>query len=894
MPGYLAIYGAFAFIPSPAVAMFTMMEDNAEKNGSIAKQEIVVTAPRIKGSVETTIPAIDALEEADIQALGVSSITDVVASLNAQTSSGRGRSSGPPIILVNGQRITNFREVRDLPSDAIRKVEVFPEEVALQYGFRPDQRVINFILKDNFSSFYAEIEHALPTQHSAFDKQEFETIFTQIGSSTRLNIDIELERRTAITEDERNIIPNVTNAPFALAGNVTGLGANGEISPTLSALAGQNVTGAAVPANPSLAGFATNANRLADGNIGQYRTLLPELQRLQTTISWNRILGKQSNISLNASYELQDQQSLIGLPATTFNIPATNPFNPFGSAVLLNRYFNTPRALSRDNKSHALQLGAGFNTLLGDWRLSLTSDFSLNDNESQSFQNADYSSLRAAINNGSINPFATNFGDSLLFAAPDISDSSTSDLSFRGTLSGKPFTVPAGPVTMTLRAEYSRNTINSSSIRRGVASDVSLDRNNINGSINIDIPIIERDLGPLGGLGELSINGNIGITDLSDFGRLTEYGAGLRWSPAKNLSFTASLIGDENAPGLGQLGNPIIVTPDVAFFDFTRGENRFIESLRGGNPDLAGEERRDLKFGMDWRPKFIKDLSLQVEYFRNRSSNTTAAFPLLTPEIEAAFPGRVTRDSNGQLLRVDQRSVNFDREEAERIRWGFNISGNIGKPPEGAGRPGGRHGGDSQGRGSGPGARGASGGGSGGGGFSRGGFGGSGSGGAGGMGSRWQFALYHTYRLEEQILIRAGVPVLDLLNGSAVDSLGGAPRHEMTLSGGVFHKGLGLRMEGSYRSKTRVDGNTLTGSSDLRFDDLANLTLFAFINFDQQEKLIKKMSFLKGSRIRFAFFNVFNDVIDVRDANGEVPLSYQPGRLDPQGRVFEVSWRKRF
>jgi hypothetical protein len=25
-----------------------------------------------------------------------------------------------------------------------------------------------------------------------------------------------------------------------------------------------------------------------------------------------------------------------------------------------------------------------------------------------------------------------------------------------------------------------------------------------------------------------------------------------------------------------------------------------------------------------------------------------------------------------------------------------------------------------------------------------------------------------------------------------------------------------------------------------------------------------------------------------------VPLSYQPGLLDPQGRVFEISFRKRF
>ena len=164
----------------------------------------------------------------------------------------------------------------------------------------------------------------------------------------------------------------------------------------------------------------------------------------------------------------------------------------------------------------------------------------------------------------------------------------------------------------------------------------------------------------------------------------------------------------------------------------------------------------------------------------------------------------------------------------------------------------------------------------------------------GGQPSRWSLALSHTIRLQEEILIRPGVPVLDLLNGSATSNLGGSPRHDVTLSGGVFAKGMGFRLEGSYRSATRVDGNSLTGSSDLRFSDLASLNAFIFINLDQRGKLTQKLKWLKGSRILFRIENVFADVIDVRDNAGVVPLSYQPGLLDPQGRVFEISFRKRF
>jgi iron complex outermembrane recepter protein len=138
------------------------------------------------------------------------------------------------------------------------------------------------------------------------------------------------------------------------------------------------------------------------------------------------------------------------------------------------------------------------------------------------------------------------------------------------------------------------------------------------------------------------------------------------------------------------------------------------------------------------------------------------------------------------------------------------------------------------------------------------------------------------------------VPLLDLLNGSALNANGGASRHEVELSGGVFHKGFGFRLQGTYKSGTTADGSGLPGSNDLRFSDLAAINTFFFINFDQQARVIKAASFLKGSRIAFRIENILNDIIEVRDQNGQVPLGYQPAYLDPRGRVFELSFRKRF
>ena len=64
--------------------------------------------------------------------------------------------------------------------------------------------------------------------------------------------------------------------------------------------------------------------------------------------------------------------------------------------------------------------------------------------------------------------------------------------------------------------------------------------------------------------------------------------------------------------------------------------------------------------------------------------------------------------------------------------------------------------------------------------------------GGGPQGGRWSVSLYHTYKLTDTILIRPGVPELDLLDGSATGSGGGSNRHLLELDGGVFYKGMGV------------------------------------------------------------------------------------------------------
>ena len=63
----------------------------------------------------------------------------------------------------------------------------------------------------------------------------------------------------------------------------------------------------------------------------------------------------------------------------------------------------------------------------------------------------------------------------------------------------------------------------------------------------------------------------------------------------------------------------------------------------------------------------------------NRSDDVTAAFPQVTSEIEAAFPGRITRDDTGRLIAIDRRSVTFAETRARRVQIGLVTSGSFGE-----------------------------------------------------------------------------------------------------------------------------------------------------------------------------------------------------------------------
>jgi len=297
--------------------------------------------------------------------------------------------------------------------------------------------------------------------------------------------------------------------------------------------------------------------------------------------------------------------------------------------------------------------------------------------------------------------------------------------------------------------------------------------------------------------------------------------------------------------------------------------------LTGGNQDLVKETQRDIKLSATWELPFMERSNLLVEYFRNRSSNVSEAFPMLTPAVEAAFPGRVVRDAEGNLTYIDRRAVTFDEEASSRIRWGLNFQGKLGSDQAPSGPPPGAPGAGKPGQNAAPRPAGPP------------------MMGPGGKGGRWNFSIYHTWRFTDRVTLADGVATFDQLNGEALTA-GGVPRHAFEAEGGMFRNGYGLRLKAEWEAPRHVNGSGAPSSSDLRFGSTFDVNLRLFADLGRNEALVAKMPFLKGARVSLVADNLLDSRQKVTDGNGLVPIAYQAAYREPQGRVLGIDLRKMF
>lgn len=771
---------------------------------------IVITGARAPGSVVGDIPSEKTLDARDVRATGATNISELLDAIAPEIGSSRGRGGEQPVLLLNGQRISSFRELRDIPTEAIQRVEILPEEVALKYGYRADQRVVNIVLRQRFRSTTALLNGSASTEGGYAAGQADLTRF-QVERTGRTQFNLHAQGNGLLTENERNIILSEPPPPGA-----------------------------------------THEDALAA------RSLLGTKRQIRGAATFNRTILGDVSATLNTELEHDEGRSLIGL----------------GDTLL--------QPLDRNTTANSAHAGVTLNgATKSQWKWNVTG-------------NADWD--------------RDTIGTDRDAAVRDHSRETRTSADITGTANGTLFKVPAGNASATFRVGGSTQHLDSRSERLGVETAGSVGRTTGTASANFDLPVSRRGRA-FSALGNLTLNANAEVDQLSDFGTLTTIGAGANFSPVDRLNFITSWTREEDAPTIQQLGDPVLTTPGSRIFDFTTGQTVLVTAITGGNPDLLADRRNVLKIGGNWQPSSKLDLRLRADYVHQTIDRSISNISV-TPQIEAAFPGRFVRDGSGQLVSVDLRPVNFDSSRRDTLRLGLDFSkplkshrpsqwtidqmraqfrnaigggtrgasgsggpnaappprpdGQAGPPPEGSGERGG--------------GRGFGGGRGGGGGF----FG-------GGNRGRLTFSLTDTITFVDKTEIAPGLE-LDYLHGDAAGSTGGTPRHLVQAQAGYFNNGIGARLGANWRSGTHVD--TLAGDN-LRFSPLATFDLRLFANPGDIPEVVVKHPWLRGTQVRFEVTNIFDAKPKVRDAAG-TPLNYQPDLLDPLGRTIGITIRKLF
>jgi len=790
--------------------------------------EVVVSGSRAPpGSVIGDITPELTLSPREIRAYGAASVTELLQALAPQTGSGQG-SGGRPAILINGGRISGFSEIRDLPTEAIARVEILPEEVSLKYGYPAEQKVVNMVLRPRFRATLAEAVATTPTQAGGGETIGAHGARLDILSGRRLTLDARANHTSAILESDRDIVGG-EGAFRSLQPESWDVALNAVFAKPLDSGVSVSVNGlfeaSEREARQGLSPFAPKAElRLTESQNGRLAasaagalagwqwSYTGEVERNLTRTRTDRasvglaFVDRTQTLITSAKSDLVLNRSLWRLPAGQVSTALT------------------ARASATELESEATRLGVDQASDLSRTTGQVRGNFDIPLTRSGEGLGEHIGRLSANLNLGveHVSEFGAleTYGYGLNWAP-------TGRVRILGAFSrtgqapnmaqlGDPVVVTPGVRVFDLQ--------------RGETAEVA------------------RTTGGVAGL---------------DAGRRDVFKLGVTYKPLEdvNLSLQANFTSSRTHDAI--VAFPSASTQvEAAFPDrFTRDASGALTAIDARPVNFALQARDELRWGLTYsRP----------------------IGPTPTPEQLAAMRrAREARQPSAAEVPISAPSGASDRVPADRAQGRERGPGEDSPAPRGeSGPPSGPPPGAAYGW---SGMGGGMGGGLGG---RPGGFGGFGGGPRGGV---LQVGVYHTVAFRDDVQIAPGLPRLDLLDGAALGAGGGEPRHQVDLQANYSRAGLGASLNAGWQSATRIRG--ATPDADLRFSDLATVDLRLFADLGLQP-WAREHRWLRGARLTLSIDNLFDARQEVRAADGATPITYQPDLLDPVGRTARLTIRK--
>jgi len=836
-----------------------------------SEEDILVTGQRPRGSVVGDVKPEQTYNAGDIRALGISSINDLLAELGPQVRSASGR---PPVMLLEGKRISNPLEISNIPAEAIQRVEILPEEVGLRYGYGADQKVMNIVLRQRFRALTAEGTARVPTEGKA-KTYEGEMGVTAIGNGRRFNLSAKLETQGRLLESDRGLTGSDVDyrtlqaATKDLTINGTyarplGERMSGSLNGVIETSQRESNVGRALAAGIAGADSIGPLQRSADSQTGHLGfTVSRDQGRSMWTLTGNydHVFSRTLTDRPYDTEENLDEQFALGVPADQ-----QRSYSDTGTIDLL---YNGP----------VVTLPSG--------------DISLTTRVGGSTSNYRSTALRDQNDDGVMDVINGRAHRDIVSGMVNI------NIPIAG--GGTPLQEVIGRLNANLNANVQRlsdaGTIRTFSVglnwqpRPGLSimgnmrdEETAATPQQLGDApvVTENVPIFDYVLGKTAIVQTIS-GGNSGL----DTARARNYRLGINYQIAQDpqLNFSFELNHNRTTGGIVTLPGVTTLTQAAFPTRFLRDDDGELTRVDLRPINIGEQTRTQIRWGFNFSKQLKtpqREIQAMRESFQRRFPNGIPGGPG-GPQGQGQGGGQGQgaqgQGSQGQQGQGGQQAAGQQGQQ----QGGQPAQGETVQLPQGlfGGPPGG---GNFRGPG-GPGGPGGFG--------PPGGFRGPGGPGGGNQrGGRVNFAIYHELLLDSTAQFASGQPIIDLLNGGTLGGAASPSRHEIEIQAGYSQSGLGFRLNADWKSATRSIGLSGTPSSQLRFDDFATVDLRVFLNFQQKPKIVEAIPFLRGSRMTFSVDNIFGVRQRVTDANGETPFAYQPGRNDPVGRTVRVSFRK--
>lgn len=668
------------------------------------------------------------------------------------------------LVLIDGRRSVGIPggsalDVNNIPTDLVDRIEVVTGGASAVYGSDAVAGVVNFVLKDHFSGL------RIRAQNTVSDKGDSARHLISVTGGTdfaqdrgHLIANFEYDDDGGLWSRDRSFSAHdLTRSSYAEQGLFS-------VDGRYSATNGQTFTFG--PGNNLKPYQGANI----DGyDRNQVRYLAVPVRRLQGAALGNYELSKGLRVYVEGEYsrtrstaslepEAVDQSMLKNFDGTPFaGIPISNPFIPDQIRVAMtaagvdvlefrrrsNGIFDRN---NRDERTYWRAVGGIKGDITADWHFDVSYEhsFSKELDSSQSAYGPGYGAALNAIRDSSGNIVCADaaaraagcvpinifgFGTASAAAGKFITtytgpsnaalglvNGAPIDATYRarqqqddlsGTITGKLFALPGGPVTVAAGAEYRREkSVEVFDPYSNAGLNIANQLNNTVGKFNVKevyaeivVPIV-KDLPFVKSLG---VEGAFRHADYSTVGGVNSFKLGGSYAPVSDLRFRVMYAQATRAPNIAELfaaqsqtffggiddpcdqgagrgdaansARPLPAAcasiPGVAAtvarngsFTYTTAQLQNVDGLLGGNPHLRPETARTLTVGAVLTPRFAPNFSLTADYYHIRVKNEIGAIdPNLSVQqcltsANPVFCSAVTRDANGFVKRVNAFALN--------------------------------------------------------------------------------------------------------------------------------------------------------------------------------------------------------------------------------------------